>query len=260
MSKTPFLTTRGLTKRYGRVTALDRADFDLYPNEILAVIGDNGAGKSTLIKVICGAVTPDEGEITLDGKALNFKSPMDARLAGIETVYQNLALSPALSISDNMFLGREIRKSGMAGTLFRMLDRSAMEKRARDKLTELGLLTIQNIGQTVETLSGGQRQGVAVARAAAFGSKVIIMDEPTAALGVKESRKVLELILDVKRRGLPIVLISHNMPHVFEVADRIHIHRLGRRLCVIDPKKYTMSDAVAFMTGAKEPPREAMAA
>jgi fructose transport system ATP-binding protein len=152
-----------------------------------------------------------------------------------------------------MFLGREIRKPGPLGQWFRMLDRQAMERRARAKLSELGLMTIQNISQAVETLSGGQRQGVAVARAAAFGSKVVIMDEPTAALGVKESRRVLELILDVKRRGLPIVLISHNMPHVFEVADRIHIHRLGRRLTVIDPKKYSMSDAVAFMTGAKLP-------
>ncbi|WP_292182050.1 ATP-binding cassette domain-containing protein [Mesorhizobium sp.] len=256
----PILTARGLVKRYGRVTALDNADFDLYPGEILAVIGDNGAGKSSLIKAISGAVTPDEGEIRLDGKPIAFKSPMEAREAGIETVYQNLALSPALSIADNMFLGREIRKPGFLGQWMRMLDRPAMEKRARDKLTELGLMTIQNISQAVETLSGGQRQGVAVARAAAFGSKMVIMDEPTAALGVKESRRVLELILDVKKRGLPIVLISHNMPHVFEVADRIHIHRLGRRLAVIDPKQYTMSDAVAFMTGAKAPPEAALAA
>ncbi|RVD53343.1 ATP-binding cassette domain-containing protein, partial [Mesorhizobium sp. M7A.F.Ca.ET.027.03.2.1] len=201
-----------------------------------------------------------EGEIRLEGKPVSFKSPMEAREAGIETVYQNLALSPALSIADNMFLGREIRKPGFLGDWLRMLDRPAMEKRARDKLTELGLMTIQNISQAVETLSGGQRQGVAVARAAAFGSRVVIMDEPTAALGVKESRRVLELILDVKKRGLPIVLISHNMPHVFEVADRIHIHRLGRRLAVIDPKQYTMSDAVAFMTGAKAPPEAALAA
>ena len=249
----PILTARGLTKRYGRVTALDNCDFDLYPGEILAVIGDNGAGKSTLIKALCGAVVPDEGEIQLDGKTVQFTNPMQAREAGIETVYQNLALSPALSIADNMFMGREIRKPGILGSMFRMLDRKAMEKVARDKLSELGLMTIQNIGQAVETLSGGQRQGVAVARAAAFGSKVVIMDEPTAALGVQESRRVLELILDVKKRGLPIILISHNMPHVFEVADRIHIHRLGKRLCVIDPKEYTMSDAVAFMTGAKMP-------
>ncbi len=254
----PILTTRNLVKRYGRVTALDHADFDLYPNEILAVIGDNGAGKSSMIKAISGAVVPDEGEIKLDGKPVHFATPQAARDAGIETVYQNLALSPALSIADNMFMGREIRKPGVMGSIFRMLDRSAMEKIARDKLTELGLMTIQNISQPVETLSGGQRQGVAVARAAAFGSKVVIMDEPTAALGVKESRRVLELILDVKRRGLPIVLISHNMPHVFEIADRIHIHRLGKRLCVIDPKEYSMSDAVAFMTGAKTPPSQAM--
>ncbi len=260
MTVEPILTARGLVKRYGRVTALDNADFDLYPGEILAVIGDNGAGKSSLIKAISGAAAPDEGEIRLEGKPVAFKSPMEAREAGIETVYQNLALSPALSIADNMFLGREIRKPGFLGQWLRMLDRPAMEKRARDKLTELGLMTIQNISQAVETLSGGQRQGVAVARAAAFGSRVVIMDEPTAALGVKESRRVLELILDVKKRGLPIVLISHNMPHVFEVADRIHIHRLGRRLCVIDPKQYTMSDAVAFMTGAKVPPEAALAA
>jgi fructose transport system ATP-binding protein len=256
----PILTARGLIKRYGRVTALDHADFDLYPGEILAVIGDNGAGKSSLIKAVSGAVTPDEGEIRLEGKPVRFTSPMQAREAGIETVYQNLALSPALSIADNMFMGREIRRSGPMGKWFRMLDRPAMEKIARQKLSELGLLTIQNINQAVETLSGGQRQGVAVARAAAFGSKVVILDEPTAALGVKESRKVLELILDVRARGLPIVLISHNMPHVFEVADRVHVHRLGRRLCVIDPKDYTMSDAVAFMTGAKQPPAEAIAA
>jgi fructose transport system ATP-binding protein len=256
VSVEPILTGRSLVKRYGRVTALDHADFDLYPNEILAVIGDNGAGKSTLVKAICGAVIPDSGEIRLGGEVVHFKSPIDARVAGIETVYQNLALSPALSIADNMFLGREIRTSGPIGRWFRALDRGAMQRFARDKLNELGLMTIQNINQPVETLSGGQRQGVAVARAAAFAKRLIIMDEPTAALGVKESRRVLELILDVKKRGLPIILISHNMPHVFELADRIHIHRLGRRLCVIDPKKYSMSDAVAMMTGAMAPPSD----
>ncbi|HZG27557.1 fructose transport system ATP-binding protein [Ensifer adhaerens] len=253
MSQEPILKARGLVKRYGRVTALDQADFDLYPGEILAVIGDNGAGKSSLIKALSGAVTPDEGEIHLDGQKVQFSSPMQAREAGIETVYQNLALSPALSIADNMFLGREIRRKGPLGNVFRLLDHKEMQRVAREKLSELGLMTIQNINQAVETLSGGQRQGVAVARAAAFGSKVVIMDEPTAALGVKESRRVLELILDVRSRGLPIVLISHNMPHVFEVADRIHIHRLGKRLTVINPKEYSMSDAVALMTGAMAP-------
>lgn len=249
----PILKARGLVKRYGRVTALDHCDFELFPGEILAVIGDNGAGKSTLIKAMSGAVIPDAGEIFLDGNPILFNSPIDARAAGIETVYQTLAMSPALSISDNMFMGREIRKPGFMGKVFRKLDRAEMQRQAREKLSELGLMTIQNINQAVETLSGGQRQGVAVARAAAFGSKVIILDEPTAALGVKESRKVLELVQDVRARGIPIILISHNMPHVFEVADRIHIHRLGKRLCVIDPKAYSMSDAVAFMTGAKHP-------
>jgi fructose transport system ATP-binding protein len=260
MSAEPILKARGLVKHYGRVTALDHADFDLPPGEILAVIGDNGAGKSSLIKAISGAIQADSGSIFLEGRQVHYNSPLEARDAGIETVYQTLALSPALSIADNMFVGREIRKPGFMGQYLRMLDRKEMERLARQKLSDLGLMTIQNINQAVETLSGGQRQGVAVARAAAFGSKVIIMDEPTAALGVKESRRVLELMLDVRSRGIPIVLISHNMPHVFEVADRIHIHRLGRRLCVIDPKAYSMSDAVAFMTGAKEPPREAEAA
>ncbi|APO88249.1 sugar ABC transporter ATP-binding protein [Donghicola sp. JL3646] len=252
----PILSARRLMKRYGQVVAMNGADFDLYPGEITAVIGDNGAGKSTLIKALSGAVVPDHGQIFLEGKEVHFKRPDDARNAGIETVYQNLALSPALSIADNMFLGREWRKPGLLGKVFRKMDHARMQDFARDKLNDLGLMTIQNINQAVETLSGGQRQGVAVARAAAFGSKVIILDEPTAALGVKESRRVLELIQDVRSRGIPIILISHNMPHVFELADRIHVHRLGQRLCVIDPKKHTMSDAVAYMTGAKEPDTE----
>ena len=254
--KQPVLTCRGLMKRYGTVVAMNGADFDLYPGEITAVIGDNGAGKSTLVKAIAGAVTPDHGEIKMDGQTLHFRSPQDAQKAGIETVYQNLALSPALTIANNMFLGRELRKPGFLGTWLRMMDQKKMQDFARNKLSELGLMTIQNINVAVESLSGGQRQGVAVARAAAFGSKVIILDEPTAALGVKESRRVLELIQDVRARGVPIILISHNMPHVFEVADRIHIHRLGRRLCVINPKNHSMSDAVAYMTGAKVPDAE----
>ena len=249
----PILKARGLVKRYGKVTALDHADFDLMPGEILAVIGDNGAGKSSMIKAVSGATIPDEGQVWLEGREITFRSPIEAREQGIETVYQQLAMSPALSIADNMFMGRELRKPGIMGSLFRQLDKPAMEKFAREKLSELGLATIQNINQAVESLSGGQRQGVAVARAAAFGSKVVILDEPTAALGVKESRKVLELIQDVRPRGIPILLISHNMPHVFEIADRIHVHRLGKRLCVIDPKEHSMSDAVAYMTGAKVP-------
>jgi len=253
-STVALMSARGLRKRYGNVTALDDADFELRRGEILAVIGDNGAGKSTLIKILSGAEQPDDGEMQLDGAPARFDSPAAAHAAGVETVYQNLALSPALSIADNLFLGREIRRRGLAGKWLRMLDHREMERQARRKLSDLGLLTIQNIRQTVETLSGGQRQGVAVARATAFGGRIIIMDEPTAALGVKESRRVLRLIRDIKSHGLSVVLVSHNMPHVFEVADRIHIHRLGRRLCVIRPGDYSMDNAVAFMTGAKQAP------
>ena len=249
----PVLRARGLVKRYGHVVAIDGADFDLMPGEILAVIGDNGAGKSSLIKALSGALRPDSGEIRFNGQPVQFGSTKDAQIAGIETVYQTLAMSPALSITDNMFMGRELRRPGFAGKYLRMLDWKRMRAFSREKLNELGLMTIQNINQAVETLSGGQRQGIAVARAAAFGSKVVILDEPTAALGVKEGRRVLDLILDLKARGLPIVLISHNMPHVFEIADRIHIHRLGKRLCVVKPGECSMPDAVALMTGALQP-------
>jgi fructose transport system ATP-binding protein len=251
---TPVLEARGLSKRYGRVVAIDGSDLSLFPGEILAVIGDNGAGKSSLIKALSGALIPDSGEILLDGRPVHFRSPMDARAAGIETVYQTLAVAPGLDIADNIFLGREERRPGPLGTVFRMLDRKHMRSEARRHMGELGVATLQNIGQAVESLSGGQRQAVAVARSAAFGSKVVILDEPTAALGVKEGNRVLQLIRDVRDRGLPVILISHNMPHVFEVADRIHIQRLGRRATVITPKSHSMSDAVAIMTGAAEPP------
>lgn len=247
------LQARGLVKLFGHVVALDHADFELYPNEVLGVIGDNGAGKSTLIKCLSGALTADRGEVLLDGQPIEFRSPLDAREAGIETVYQNLAIAPGLDIASNLFLGRELRREGLAGRLFRTLDRGGMRERAQQQLRDLGILTVQSITQPVETLSGGQRQGVAVARAAAFGSRVIIMDEPTAALGVRESRKVLDLICEVRERGLPIILISHNMPHVFEVADRIHIQRLGRRAAVVTPRTHSPSDAVAIMTGAVQP-------
>ena len=256
MALEPILTARGLVKRYGRVTALDHADFDLYPGEILAVIGDNGAGKSSMIKAISGAITPDEGEIRLEGKPVTFRSPIEARSAGIETVYQNLALSPALSIADNMFLGREIRSPGVMGSVFRKLDRSAMEKFARDKLSELGLMTIQNINQAVETLSGGQRQGVAVARAAAFGSKVVIMDEPTAALGVQETAKVEELIHDLKSRGISIMLISHNFDQVLRLADAVTVMRAGRTVATRRGADTHGDELVGLVTGAVAPDAE----
>jgi fructose transport system ATP-binding protein len=250
----PVLQARGLVKRYGPVTALASGDLELYPGEILAVIGDNGAGKTTLVKALAGALVPDSGEILLDGEPVHFRNPMDARNAGIETVYQTLAVAPGLDIADNLFLGREERKAGILGSVFRMLDRKHMKSEAQRHLNELGITTLQNIGQAVESLSGGQRQAVAVARSAAFGSRVVILDEPTAALGVRESNRVLQLVRDVRDRGLPVILISHNMPHVYDVADRIHIQRLGRRATVITPESHTMAEAVAIMTGAVEPP------
>ena len=246
----PILQASGLVKRFGRVTALTGADLELYPGEVLAVIGDNGAGKSSLIKCLSGAMVPDEGQMWLDGNPVQFKRPQDARAAGIETVYQTLAVAPALDIATNMFLGRERRKPGPLGSVFRLMDTAGMRRDAKQALDDLGIGTLQDITQAVETLSGGQRQAVAVARAAAFGSKVVILDEPTAALGVKESGQVLQLIRDLRDRGLPVILISHNMPHVFEVADRIHIQRLGRRATVVTPQSHSMSEAVAIMTGA----------
>jgi len=246
------MQAKGLVKRYGQVTALDGTDFELRAGEILAVIGDNGAGKSSLIKALSGATIPDEGEILLDGKVIHFKSPIDARRAGIETVYQELAVAAAMSISENLFLGRELRRAGFLGSVLRMLDKKKMLEESIARMRDLKV-GIRSMTQPVETLSGGQRQCVAVGRAAAFAQHVVIMDEPTAALGVKEGNMVLELIRRVRDKGLPVVLISHNMPHVFEVADRIHVARLGKRAAVLNPKKISMSDTVAVMTGAMPP-------
>jgi fructose transport system ATP-binding protein len=246
------LQGKGLTKRYGQVTALDGADFELRAGEILAVIGDNGAGKSTLIKALSGAIVPDEGELLLDGRPVRFRSPIDARREGIETVYQDLAVAPAMTIAENLFLGRELTRFGTLGRMLRILDKRRMVDEAQRHMADLKI-GIRSMTQPVETLSGGQRQGVAVARSAAFARHVVIMDEPTAALGVKEGNMVLELIRRVRERGLPVILISHNMPHVFEVADRIHIQRLGRRAAVVNPKGISMSDTVAVMTGAMTP-------
>jgi fructose transport system ATP-binding protein len=184
----------------------------------------------------------------MDGEHVRFRSPLDARRVGIETVYQDLAVAPALDIAANIFLGRERRRRGVLGAL-RLLDKAAMRRHAAEHLSELQI-RVGSITQAVETLSGGQRQGVAVARAASWARRVVIMDEPTAALGVKETRQVLDLIKRVRERGLPVILISHDMPHVFELADRIHIVRLGRRVAVVTPRTHTMPEAVAIMTGA----------
>jgi fructose transport system ATP-binding protein len=249
-SGAPVLEARGLIKTFGHVVGLAGVDLDLYPGEVLAVIGDNGAGKSTLIKCLSGAMTPDGGTIKVDGQEVTFGSTQEAREAGIETVYQTLAVAPALDIASNLFLAREERRAGILGSVFRMLDTGGMKRKSKQFIDELGIRTLQNINQSVETLSGGQRQVVAVARTAAFGSKVVILDEPTAALGVRETGQVLRLVRDLKARGLGIILISHNMPNVFEVADRIHIQRLGRGIGVISPETHTPAEAVAIMTGA----------
>lgn len=248
--KTAVLSARGLVKTFGKVVGLDGVDMDLYPGEVLAIIGDNGAGKSTLIKCLTGAMIPDAGGMTLDGRPVQFKRPLEAREAGIETVYQTLAVAPALDIASNMYLGRERRRRGLLGSALRMLDYKGMREDAGTAMSDLGIGTLQNMGQAVETLSGGQRQAVAVARAAAFASKLIVLDEPTAALGVRESNQVLRMIERVRDSGMPVILISHNMPHVFEVADRIHIQRLGGCAGVVTPRSHTMNEAVAIMTGA----------
>jgi fructose transport system ATP-binding protein len=245
----PILEAHGLVKRFGQVVALDGADFELYPNEIVAIIGDNGAGKSTLIKALSGALQPDQGEIRLDGEPVRFRSPGEARRAGIETVYQDLAVAPALDIAANIFLGRETRLRGPLGFGLRLLDKRAMRREAARHFSELGI-GVQSITQAVENLSGGQRQGVAVARAAKWARRLAIMDEPTAALGVKETGQVNDLIRRVRENGLPVILISHDMPHVFELADRILIMRLGKRVAVVTPQTHTMPEAVAIMTGA----------
>jgi fructose transport system ATP-binding protein len=243
------LEARNIVKRYGHVTALDGANLELRAGEVLAVIGDNGAGKSTMVKVLCGAVVPDQGEVLLDGVPVHFQSPLDPRKRGIETVYQDLAVAPALDIATNLFLGREIRCRGILGSCFRLLDKRRMKSEAQKEMAELKF-RLPSIDSAVEDLSGGQRQGVAVARAAIFARRLVIMDEPTAALGVRESGEVLNLIRTIRDRGLPVLLISHNMPHVFELADRIHIMRLGRRVALTTPREHSMGEVVAIMTGA----------
>ncbi|MCB1300018.1 MAG: sugar ABC transporter ATP-binding protein [Tetrasphaera sp.] len=248
----PVLSGRGMRIQWGHVVGLDGVDIDLYKGEVLAVIGDNGAGKSTLIKCLTGAYEPTGGTVYLDGQEVHFKRPQDAREAGIETVYQQLAVIPALDIASNLYLAREERRAGPLGSVLRMLDKRGMARRAGESVQNLGIQTIQNMGQAVENLSGGQRQAVAVARAAAFGSKVVVLDEPTAALGVKESGMVLDMIKQLRESGLGIILISHNMPHVWEAADRIHIQRLGGCAGVITPQSHDMGEGVAIMTGAKK--------
>jgi len=249
----PILQAISLNKSFGHVVGLQQADFEVRPGEVMAVIGDNGAGKSTLIKCVTGALRPDSGVIRLNDEPLELSGPRDAQAHGIETVYQTLGVSPVLDIASNIYLGRELVRKGLFGRLTRSLDHKQMRKNALEYLNQLGIQTIQNVKQPVETLSGGQRQAIAVARTAAFATKVVILDEPTAALGVRESGMVLDTVRELRHRGLGVVLISHNMPHVWEVADRVHVQRLGRRIALVDPHENSMSDGVALMTGAITP-------
>jgi simple sugar transport system ATP-binding protein len=244
----PLLEARGIVKSFGRVRALRGADFTVYPGEVVALIGDNGAGKSTLVKTLSGVHPPDAGEILFEGQPVTLHNPTEARDLGIETVYQDLALAPDLESSANLFLGREDTRSGLLGKLG-FLDNGAMRKRTKEAFTTLGV-GVQDVEAPVANFSGGQRQGVAVARAVTWASKVVFMDEPTAALGVVQTAKVLELIRRVRETGLSVVLISHNMPDVLAVSDRVEVLRLGERVAQFKTSEVTMETLVGAMTGA----------
>src|SRR4051795_2238147 len=244
----PLLEARRIVKSFGRVRALRGANFATYPGEVVALVGDNGAGKSTLVKCVAGVHQPDEGEIIFEGRPVEIHSPIEARTYGIETVYQDLALAADLGADANLFLGREVVRGGLLGRLG-FLDKAEMRRRSQDAFKSLGV-GLQDSSAPVATMSGGQRQGVAVSRAVTWASKVVFMDEPTAALGVVQTGHVLDLIRRVRDQGLSVVLISHNIPEVFEVADRIEVLRLGERVARLRPKEVSMEDVVSAMTGA----------
>ncbi len=247
----PILEARGLVKSFGKVQALRGADFSVYPGEVVALVGDNGAGKNTLVKTLSGVLSPDNGKIVVDGTEVRDLHPVGARRLGIETVYQDLALAPTLDPVANLFLGREVLRGGLLGRLG-FLDKRAMRGQAAVKFGELGV-RIQDIDAPISAMSGGQRQGVAVSRAAAWASKIIFLDEPTAALGVVQTRSVLDLILKVRDTGVGVVLISHNMPDVMAVSDRIEVMRLGKRVARLKTREIKAEDIVAAMTGATTP-------
>jgi len=244
----PVLRARRIDKSFGAVRVLRGVDFEVRPGEVVALIGDNGAGKSTLINILTGVLRPDAGEVFFEGKRVEFDTPHEARERGIETVYQDLAVAPQLDAVSNIFLGREHRRAGVLGRLG-FLDGGRMRRETEEQLGDLRV-RLSSLEKPLSTLSGGQRQGVAVARAVMWASKVVIMDEPTAALGVAQVEMVLDLIRRVRDTGIPVVFISHNMPHVFEVADRISVLRLGEMVAELDPATATTDDAVAAMTGS----------
>ena len=248
VQSTAVLQARGVTKRYGQVEALRGADFDVQPGEVVALMGDNGAGKSTLVKILSGVVRPDAGSVAMSGREVSFSSPTEARAAGVETVYQDLSLADTLDPTANLFLGREIRRSGVLGRLG-FLDNAQMRRRATDAFTSLNL-TVRSGHDAVGNLSGGQRQGIAVARAITWANDVLFLDEPTAALGVRQTQNVLDLIRRVRDKGVSVVLVSHSLPEVREVADRIEVLRLGRRVGVFQVATTSAEDVVRAITGA----------
>jgi simple sugar transport system ATP-binding protein len=245
-----LLEARAVVKSYGHVQALQEADFDVRSGEVTALVGDNGAGKSTLIKILSGTVQPDGGEIRFEGRPVAIDSPLDARRLGVETVYQDLALAEDLDPAANLFLGREVMRPGLLGALG-FIDKGAMRGRAAKSFATLGI-DLQDMDAEVGMLSGGQRQTVAVSRAATWASRVIFMDEPTAALGIVQAERVLDLIRRIRDSGKSVVLISHNLPQVFQVANRIQVLRLGRRVAVFRSEDVTMDEVVGAMTGATE--------
>jgi simple sugar transport system ATP-binding protein len=250
VSVRPILEARGLTRRFGQVTALDGADFDVHAGEVVALIGDNGAGKSTLVKALSGNLEVDEGEVLFEDVVQVIDSPTTASHLGIETVYQDLALAPHLSPVQNMFLGREKMRPGIAGRLG-FMDNRAMRTEAKDAFDRLGA-TVRSLDAPVGSMSGGQRQAVAIARAVHWASKVVFLDEPTAALGVRQTANVLDTIRRVAAQGVAVVLISHSMPHVIEVSDRVQVLRLGRRVATYRTKDTSVQELVGAMTGATE--------
>jgi simple sugar transport system ATP-binding protein len=249
VSPEPLLEARKIVKSFGRVQALNGANFTVYPQEVVALVGDNGAGKSTLVKTLVGVHPPDSGEILFEGAPVDIHTPQQARAIGIETVYQDLALAAEIDPAANMFLGREIMRGGPLGKLG-FLDKAEMRRRSEEAFRDLGV-QIQDTSAPVANMSGGQRQGIAISRAVTWASKVVFMDEPTAALGVVQTRNVLDQIKRVRDdQGLAVVLISHNLPEIFEVADRIEVLRLGERVARLRPSDVSMEDVVSAMTGA----------
>lgn len=242
------LRLQGICKNYGRIQALTDVDLEIWPGEVVGIVGDNGAGKSTLIKVISGDIRPDEGTMQMDGSSISLHSPAQARELGIETVYQDLALAPHLNVEENIYLGREILKPGWKRFLGTLNSREMLDK-ARESLEALHI-TIHSLKASVAELSGGQRQAVAVARAVAWGRKLVILDEPTNHLGVEEVEMVLNLITSIKQQGIPVIFISHTLPHVLQVTDRIEVMRLGRKVTSLKTADTHLNELVSWITGS----------